>query len=129
MSGPSSGLNCAPDSSTQGCTNPPPGRFAGAKAGGVGTHTPGAPAFGAVYGYCACAAPSDDRIATISSATASPKPNPGSPGLTPNFASDWVSIVPRNWFWEGTSCVSARYAAPSAAAVAEAPAGGASLDP
>lgn len=42
---------------THGVTVPQPGRNAAANAGSVGTHTPGLPAPGSVYGNCADAEP------------------------------------------------------------------------
>ena len=59
---PLSGRNCEPVDITQGVTRPQPGSSAEAKAGGVGTHTPGAPAPGEAYnGNCAAAEPSAAR--------------------------------------------------------------------
>src|SRR5438270_12505437 len=110
---------CDPEISIHDCTYPHPGSRAPRFAGGVGTQSPGRPAPGAVYANCAVAAPSLDRIAMISSATIAPNAILGSEAEIACADSDAASAAASAADCDGYSVVSARWAAPAAAASAD----------
>src|SRR6476620_5762186 len=96
---------------THGVTFPHPGTHAGANAGGVGTHMPGLPAPGAVYGNWAEAAPSAARNARMREAISSPIAMPGSAVVRPRVDSELAYNASSDGFWAGNRPTSAECAA------------------